>query len=304
MTLLVGFPSATTTTRALELAATLRASAGTGSRVVDRACPRRGRTPARRVRPRVRGLVDAGTAARPSAEAEALLAEHCPDVTRVPARSRRRSVAAGTRPARPSGSGDLLIVLGLGHGRSPWPRASRLDRGPPAALLDRSRWPLATRGYRAQPTTARSSASTCAFRGDGPSRPHARADRRDLPRGRCRACGSRRSGSAAETMYPPEVAPTVPRTTSRRPGSEQAKASAAGRRRRARSTRARCPSRRRRRCAVGRDLGRTRSTTSPGSATRSSSSARRRASLMSRLFLGSNGAKILRHSPVPVVVVP
>ena len=28
------------------------------------------------------------------------------------------------------------------------------------------------------------------------------------------------------------------------------------------------------------------------------------ASLMSRLFLGSNGAKILRHSPVPVVVVP
>jgi nucleotide-binding universal stress UspA family protein len=28
------------------------------------------------------------------------------------------------------------------------------------------------------------------------------------------------------------------------------------------------------------------------------------ASLMSRLFLGSNAAKILRHAPVPVVVVP
>ena len=28
------------------------------------------------------------------------------------------------------------------------------------------------------------------------------------------------------------------------------------------------------------------------------------ASLMSRLFLGSNGAKILRHSPVPAIVVP
>jgi nucleotide-binding universal stress UspA family protein len=28
------------------------------------------------------------------------------------------------------------------------------------------------------------------------------------------------------------------------------------------------------------------------------------ASLMSRLFLGSNGAKILRHAPVPVIVVP
>ena len=28
------------------------------------------------------------------------------------------------------------------------------------------------------------------------------------------------------------------------------------------------------------------------------------ASLMSRLFLGSNATKIVRHSPVPVIVVP
>ena len=28
------------------------------------------------------------------------------------------------------------------------------------------------------------------------------------------------------------------------------------------------------------------------------------ASMLSRLFLGSNGAKILRHSPVPAIVVP
>jgi nucleotide-binding universal stress UspA family protein len=296
MTLLVGFPTGHEDRSGLELAATLARSSGQDLALVT-VVPTAWPTP-------VAGHTDrefedwAQQRGREAVRAaEALLAEYTPDVsataTWVPGRS-----APATLAAEADRIGAGMIVVGAGHDGG----YGRVVLGSTAhRLLHSATVPVAvaTRGFRAgeKGTVSR---ATCAFRGDEASR-HTLARSAEI----CREVGAgMRIATFAvrgRTMYPPEVA-----TTSEDEVQEAWIAQAEAQQNAAVEELA----------AAGPLPD---PTTQVVAAARSWAHAldaltwerdevlvvgSSSASLMSRLFLGSNGAKILRHSPVPAIVVP
>ena len=269
MTLLVGFPAGHEDRSGLELAATLARSSGQDLALVT-VVPAPGRrrspdTPTASSRTgRRRGAATAVEAA------EALLADHCPDLPRDGDLGPGRS-APGTLVTEAERIGASMIVVGAGHDGG----YGRVVLGSTAhRLLHSSTVPVAvaTRGYRAS-DHGKVVRATCAFRGD-------EASRRTLARTAeiCREVGAGlRIATFAvrgRTMYPPEVATDL---RGRRPGGlgRAGRGDAERRRRRARR---RGPAARshdaggRRRPQLGARARRT----APGSATRSSWSARPR----------------------------
>jgi nucleotide-binding universal stress UspA family protein len=191
-----------------------------------------------------------------------------------------------------------MIVVGAGHDGG----YGRVVLGSTAhRLLHSSPVPVAvaTRGYRAS-EHGRVVRATCAFRGD-------EASRRTLARAAdvCREVGAGLRivtfAVRGRTMYPPEVA------TSSEDAVQEAWAAQAESLQRAAidelAAAGPLPEPLTHVVAAARDWGHALDAVSweRDEVLVVGSSA---ASLMSRLFLGSNGAKILRHSPVPVVVVP
>ena len=296
MTLLVGFPTGHEDRSGLELAATLARSSGQELALVT-VVPAAWPTP-------VAGHTDrefedwaqerGNEAVR---AAEALLADHCPDLKATATWVAGRS-APGTLAAEAERIGASMIVVGAGHDGG----YGRVVLGSTAhRLLHSATVPVAvaTRGYRAS-DHGRVVRATCAFRGDEPSR-------RTLVRTAeiCREVGAGlRIATFAvrgRTMYPPEVA-----TTSEDIVQEAWAAQAQALQNAAIDE-----------IAASGPLPEP--TTQVVAAARTWAHAldaltwerdeilvvgSSSASLMSRLFLGSNGAKIVRHSPVPVVVVP
>ncbi|GAB3995861.1 universal stress protein [Nocardioides marmoraquaticus] len=226
------------------------------------------------------------------AAATAALAEHCPDVEASATVRSGSSVAAALIDEAGDASA-AMIVMGSGSDGS-WGRvvlSSTADR-----LLHSSPVPVAVapRGFRAEPG-ARTFRATCAFRGD-------RASEAVLERA-AKIC----KGIDAElrvvtfavrgrTMYPPEVLGEADvldaylEETARR--QERAVAGLSD-----------PPNLVDTAVVSGRTWAEALEQVDwhPDDVLVVGSSS---ASLMSRLFLGSNATKIVRHSPVPVVVVP
>lgn len=293
MTLVVGYPPHKEDRGALHLAAALARAAGEDLRLVS-VVPAPWPTP-------VSGGPDKEFARwaqeygqQAVAAATAALAEHCPDLP-ASATVRTGSSVAAALIEEADEHGAAMVVVGSGSDGS-WGRvvvSSTADR-----LLHSSPVPvaLATRGFRTEPG-ARTFRATCAFRGD-------RDSQQVLERTAkiCRGIGAELRvvtfAVRGRTMYPPEVlgesdvlAAYVEETATRQESAVRA-------------------------LGVDAALGSVETAVATG---RSWSEALEQvswhpddvlvvgsstASLMSRLFLGSNAAKIVRHSPVPVVVVP
>jgi nucleotide-binding universal stress UspA family protein len=227
------------------------------------------------------------------AEAGAAVAEICPDLAIEPVAVPGSSVARGLI-AEAEKVDAVMIVVGSGSDGS-WGAvvvSSTADR-----LLHSSPVPVAvaTRGYRA-PQDATVTRATCAFRGDD-------ASRAVLARAAsiCRDVGARLRvatfGVRGRTMYPPPVLgeDDILQTYVKHTAAEQDRAVA----------------------ALGEAVPDSVETTvatgktwpealealdwDKGDVLVVGSSS---ASFAARLFLGSNAAKIVRHSPVPVIVVP
>jgi len=296
VTLLVGFPTGHEDRSGLELAATFARSSGQDLALVT-VVPASWPTP-------VAGHTDrefedwSQERGREAVRAaEVLLAEHCPDVTATASWVAGRS-APSTLAGEAERIGASMIVVGAGHDGG----YGRVVLGSTAhRLLHSSTVPMAvaTRGYRAS-DHGKVVRATCAFRGDESSR-------RTLSRtaGLCHEIGAGlRIATFAvrgRTMYPPEVG-TSPEDVVQDAWVAQAEQmqraaidelAAAGP----------LPEPLEHVVAAARTWAHALDALTwerdevlvVGSSS---------ASLMSRLFLGSNGAKIVRHSPVPVVVVP
>jgi nucleotide-binding universal stress UspA family protein len=296
MTLLVGFPPGHEDRSGLELAATFARSSGQDLLLVV-VVPAAWPTPVAghtdrefEVWSRVRGR-DAVAAA------EKLLAEHCPELTAEAIWVEGRSVPAAL-VEHAERTGASMIVVGAGHDGG----YGRVVLGSTAhRLLHSSPLPVAvpTRGYRSS-DNGRVVRATCAFRGD-------EASRRTLARTAiiCRDVGAGlRVATFAvrgRTMYPPEVSASSEDSVQEvwiaqaEQMQEEALAELA--------EAGPLPEPTERVVASGRSWAEAVDSLSwqRDEVLVVGSSA---ASLMSRLFLGSNAAKILRHAPVPVVVVP
>lgn len=231
--------------------------------------------------------------AQAAAEAAKAVAEVCPDLVVEAVSVPSRSVATGLI-AEAEKADATMVVVGSGSDGS-WGAvvvSSTADR-----LLHSSPVPVAvaTRGYRSPPGAVVTRA-TCAFRGDD-------ASRAVLTRTAaiCREVGARLRvatfGVRGRTMYPPEVLgesdilATYVKHTERE--QEQAVAELGSD----------APDSVETAVATGRSWPEALEALDwdKGDVLVVGSSS---ASLASRLFLGSNAAKIVRHSPVPVIVVP
>ena len=296
MTLLVGFPAGHEDRSGLELAATLARSSGQDLALVT-VVPSAWPTP-------VAGHTDrefedwSQSRGRDAVRAaEAILADHCPDLSATATFVQGRS-APGALAAEAERIGASMIVVGAGHDGG----YGRVVLGSTAhRLLHSSTVPVAvgTRGYRASEhgTVVR---ATCAFRGD-------EASRRTLVRTAeiCRDVGAGlRVATFAvrgRTMYPPEVA-TSSEDAVQDAWVDQAEAMQQAAIDELAAT-GPVPDPTTRVVAAARNWAHALDTLTwerdevlvIGSSS---------ASVVSRLFLGSNGAKILRHSPVPAIVVP
>jgi nucleotide-binding universal stress UspA family protein len=296
MTLLVGFPTRQDDRAGVEFAATLARSSGQDLLLVT-VVPASWPTPVAGHTDREFEQWAEQTGERAVAEAEALLADHCPDVTGGAIWIAGRSIP-GALLAHAERIEASMIVVGSGHDGAYGHvnLSSTADR-----LLHSSHVPVAvaTRGYQAS-EHGRVVRATCAFRGDEVSQ--ATLERTAEI---CKDVGATlRIATFAvrgKTMYPPEVAHAEDMVLDRwlaqaTAMQEQAveKLSSAGilpegAERVVASGRSwayaidRLPWQRDEVLVVG-----------PASS----------ATLMSRLFRGSSPAKIVRHSPVPVIVVP
>lgn len=296
MTLLVGFPPGHEDRSGLELAATFARSSGQDLLLVA-VVPAAWPTP-------VAGHTDrefeAWSQARGRdavASAERLLNEHCPELTAEATWVEGRSVpAALVEEAERVGAN--MIVVGAGHdgGYGHVVLGSTAHR-----LLHSSPIPVAvpTRGYRSS-DYGRVVRATCAFRGD-------EASRRTLARTAtiCREVGAGlRVATFAvrgRTMYPPEVSPSSEDSV-----QEVWAAQAHHLQEEALAELARdgaLPDPTERVVAAGRSWAEAVDSL-PWERDEVLVVGSSPASLASRLFLGSNAAKILRHAPVPVVIVP
>jgi nucleotide-binding universal stress UspA family protein len=296
MTLLVGFPAGHEDRSGLEMAATLARSSGQDLALVT-VVPTAWPTPVAGHTDREFEDWSQARGRDAVATAEAILAEHCPDLKAKASWVQGRSAPA-VLAEEAERTGASMIVVGAGHDGG----YGRVVLGSTAhRLLHSSTVPVAvaTRGYRAS-EHGKVVRATCAFRGDV-------ASRRTLARTAaiCRDVGAGlRVATFAvrgRTMYPPEVAP------SSEDAVQEAWASQAEAMQREAVD------------ELAADGPLPEPTTRVVAAARSWAHAldtlpwerdevlvvgSSSASLMSRLFLGSNGAKILRHSPVPAIVVP
>lgn len=292
MTIVVGHPPHKDDRSALQLAATLARSAGQDLRVVT-VVPAPWPTPVAGGPDKefVRWSREQGAAA--AARAQEALAEHCGGLVAEVVVVAASSVAAALIEQAEQHDGALVVVGSASHGA--WGSVvvgSTADR-----LLHSSSVPVAvaTRGHRAEPAT-RVRRATCAFRGDTASREVLARSARI-----CRDVGASLRvatfGVRGRTMYPPEVLgeQLVVDAYVERTSAEQERAVA----------------------ALG-DLAPDHVETTvatgatwtdaleqldwqPGDVLVVGSSA---AGLVSRLFLGSDATRIVRHAPVPVIVVP
>jgi nucleotide-binding universal stress UspA family protein len=229
--------------------------------------------------------------------AEKLAAEHAPDLTVSVGYVAARSVPGGLLDEADRCDASLLVV-GSGHGGSYGhvQLSSAADR-----LLHSAHVPvaLATRGYLAS-EHGRVTRATCAFRGDEVSRRTLQGTAAI-----CRDVGaSLRIVTFAvrgRTMYPPDVSPAteddvlaawVAQAEGLQKQALDELAAADG-----------LPDEVTTEVAVGRSWASTldRVSWDRDEVLVVGSSA---AGVMQRLFLGSSGAKILRHAPVPAIVVP
>lgn len=296
MTLLVGFRGGVDDRSGLELAATLARSAGQALDVVT-VVPSSWPTPVAGAADRDFARWSAQQGASSVQEAETLIAELCPDLTATARSITSRSVATGLLELAKA-SDVATIVIGstaeVGHGQiNVGSTASRLLHSSPVPVA------VATRGYH-QTATARVTRVTCAFRGDESSR-----STLERTAAICVAISAElRVATFAvrgRTMFPPEIgtdaedmvlqawleqagraqdealerlvkAGATPEQLSTVVGSGRSWASALD--------------------AVGWERD---DVLVVGSS---------RESVLERLFLGSSAAKIVKHSPVPVIVVP
>ncbi len=292
MTIVVGYTPHKDDRTPIALAATLARSAGQDLRLVT-VVPSRWPTPVAGGTDRefTRWAQEYG--AKAVAEAEAACAEQCPDLT-VEAVAVPGTSVAGTLIAEAEKTGGAMIVVGSGSDGS-WGTvvlSSTADR-----LLHSSHVPvaIATRGYRASPD-AKVTRATCAFRGDEASRAVL-----DRTAALCRDVGADLRvvtfAVRGRTMYPPEVlgeddvlAAYVQQTAAAQDTAVAALGDSA-------------PASVETAVATGRNWSEALEAVHwhKEDVLVVGSSA---ASLMSRLFLGSNATKIVRQSPVPVVVVP
>ena len=296
MTLVVGFSPGRDDRSGLELAGMLARSAGEDLLVVT-VVPAPWPTPVAGHTDREFEAWAAGHGTAAVGEAEGLLAEICPDVSATTVWVSGRSVPASLMEQAVKTEA-RMIVVGASHDGG----YSHVDIGAIGyRLLHSSPVPvaLATRGFRAR-ADARVGRATCAFRGDEVSR-------RTVERTAaiCADIGATlRIATFAvrgRTMYPPEVGLKAEDMVLDRwiAQAQEAQAEALD------SLRAsgRAPASIEAVVATGRswaaavdDLPWERDDVLViGSSS---------ASLMERLFLGTSATKIVRHSPVPVVVVP
>lgn len=295
MTLVVGFAPDKDDSSAIELAATLARSAGTDLQAVT-VVPARWPTPtaARTDREFEQWAAERGE--RAVAEATALLAEHCPDLTTSASWIPGRSIPSALHDKAKELDADMLVVGSAQHGS--WGHvvvSSSADW-----LLHSSEVPvaLATRGYRAgtSDTVAR---ATCAFRGDEVSQ-------RTLARTAeiCGRVGARLRvvtfAVRGRRMYPPEVSGAEDMVLEKW-AEDSAKAQQAALEQLGDSglDRSQIESL----VAVASDWGHALDKVEwdSGDVLVIGSSS---AGVVSRLFLGSTASKIVRQSPVPVIVVP
>jgi nucleotide-binding universal stress UspA family protein len=292
MTIVVGFTPHKGDRSSVHLGATLARSRGLDLRLVT-VIPSRWPTP-------VAGGTDREFArwaeeygAKAVAEAEAAAAEQCPSLT-VEAVAVPGSSVAGTLIEEAERVDAEMIAVGSGSDGS-WGTvvvSSTSDR-----LLHSSHVPVAvaTRGYRSSPE-ATVTRATCAFRGDESS--YAVLARTAVI---CREIGASLRvatfGVRGRTMYPPEVKgeEQILEAYVQHTSSEQDKAIAA--------LGPDAPDKIESVVATGRSWAEALEALEwdRGDVLVLGSSS---ASFMSRIFLGTNASKIVRQSPVPVIVVP
>jgi nucleotide-binding universal stress UspA family protein len=296
MTLVVGFPPRQDDRSAVELAATLARSSGQDLLLVT-VVPAVWPTPVAGHTDREFEQWSQESGRRAVAEAGALLAEHCPDVVARAVWAAGRSVP-GALLAQAEEAAASMVVVGSGHDGAYGHvnLSSTADR-----LLHSSPVPVAvaTRGYRGT-DKGRITRATCAFRGDEVSR--ATLERTAEI---CRDVGATlRIATFAvrgRTMVPAEVAYAEDMVLER--WVEQATQMQAAVVEEL-SAHGLLPADTQTVVAQGRSWGhavdRLPWQRDEVLVIGSSSSA----GLVSRLFLGSSAAKIVRHAPVPVIVVP
>ena len=292
MTLVVGWPPHRDDPAALHLAATLARSAGEDLLLVS-VVPRAWPTP-------VASHVDRDFARwaeeygdRAVASAREALAATCPDVA-ADAVAVAGSSVAGALVAEAERLAAPMVVVGSGV-EGAWgtvvlgSTADRLLHSSPVPVA------LAPRGHRSD-ADLRVRRATCAFRGDDSSRTALRRAARI-----CRGIGAdlrvATFGVRGKVMYPPEVlgeGDVLAAYLARTSVAQDAAVAALGEL---------TPAHVETTVATGATWAEAleRLAWQPGDLLVVGSSS---ASLMSRLFLGSNATKIVRSSPVPVVVVP
>ncbi len=297
MTLLVGFSPGKDDRSGLEFAATLARSSGQSLLVVT-VMPAMWPTPVAGHTDREYEAWAAATGATAVAEAEAVLADHCADVEAeaiwVPGRS-----VPGALLDQAVRSEAAMIVVGSGHdgtyGRVHLnSTADRLLHSSPVPVA------LATRGYHASEHHGVGRV-TCSFRGD-------EASSRTLER-TAQVCADVEAklrvatfAVRGRTMYPPEVSPhseddVMTAWVDQAEAAQQtAIAALPGAGIAALSIESVVVTGRSWAAVLDQLPWESDDVLVVGS----SSSA----GFLARLFLGSNAAKIVRHSPVPVIVVP
>jgi nucleotide-binding universal stress UspA family protein len=292
MTLVVGYTPHKGDQSPIQLGATLARAAGQDLRIVT-VVPARWPTAVAGGTDREFARWSAEQGQKAVTDAHAAVAELCPDLT-VEAVAAPGSSVAGTLIEEAQRVEAAMIVVGSGSDGS-WGTvvvSSTSDR-----LLHSSPVPVAvaTRGYRSAPD-ATVTRVTCAFRGDEASYAvlaRAASICRDIGVGlRVATFGVR-----GRTMYPPEVLgeDEILDAYVKHTAAEQDKAVAA--------LGDEAPAEIETAVATGRSWSEALEALpwEKGDVLVLGSSS---ASLMSRLFLGSNATKIVRQSPVPVIVVP
>ncbi len=297
MTLLVGFPTRHDDRSGVEFAATLARSSGQDLLLVT-VVPAAWPTPVAGHTDREFEAWAARTGERAVAQAEELLAEHCPEVGARAIWVAGRSIP-GTLIAEAERAEASMIVIGSGHDGAYGhvnlsSTAHRLLHSSPVPVA------LATRGYQAS-DHGRVVRATCAFRGDEISR-STLARTAEI----CQEVGAAlRIATFAvrgKTMYPPSVSMSSEDMVLERwvaQATEMQKTVVEEL-----SDDGILPADTDTVVATGRNwahaIDRLVWERDEVLVIGSSSSAR----LTARLFLGSSAAKIVRHTPVPVIVVP
>jgi nucleotide-binding universal stress UspA family protein len=292
MTLLVGFSPDKGDKSALHLGATLARSAGEELRVVV-VVPAPWPTPVARGADREYEAWARDHGDRSVATVTELLAEYCPDVSATVVAVPGKSEAA-TLIDQAEQAGASMIVIGSGSDGS-WGTiviSSTADR-----LLHSSPVPvaIAPRGSRAGPG-ATVTRVTCAFRGDESSR-HVLVRTATICREIKAGLRVVTFGVRGRTMYPAEVLGETDILDAYVQATSAAQAAAVA------SLGDEAPASVETGVATGRSWAEALEDLhwekTDLLVVGSSSS-----SLLQRLFLGSNAIKIVRHSPVPVVIVP